>query len=72
MPREVICWVITLNRLYLTHWNIGSVGLDRDLQKAFRYQSERDAEFVARKVSGEVHRCRIGRNGLEVMRDELH
>ena len=68
----MIYWVITLNRLYLTQWSIGSVGLDRDLQKAFRYQNEKDAAFVARKVAGEVLRCRMGRNGLEVIRDELH
>ena len=71
MP-QMICWVVTLNRLYLTQWQLGSVKMDRELQRAFRYQTERDARFVAGKVGGEVLRCRNGRNGLEVIRDELH
>ena len=63
----MIFWIVTMNSLYLTQWNIGCVALDRELQKAFRYQSERDAEFVAKKVGGEVLKCRMGRNGLEVI-----
>ena len=66
---QLICWVITLNRLYLIEWSIGSVRMDRDLQKAFRYQSERDAAFVAKKVCGEVVKCRISAKGLEVIRE---
>ena len=50
----MIFWVVMLNRLYLTQWNINGVALDRDLQRAFRYQNERDAAFVAKKVGGEV------------------
>ena len=66
---QLICWVITLNRLYLIEWSIGSIRMDRDLQKAFRYQSERDAAFVAKKVCGEVVKCRISDKGLEVIRE---
>ncbi len=65
----MIFWVVMLNRLYLTQWNINGVALDRDLQRAFRYQNERDAAFVAKKVGGEVMKCRMGRRGLEVIRE---
>ena len=67
--QQLICWVVTLNRLYLIEWGQGFLRMDLDLQKAFRYQSERDAAFVAKKVGGEVVKCRNGRNGLEVIRD---
>ena len=67
--QELICWVVMLNRLYLTQWNINGVALDRDLQRAFRYQNERDAAFVAKKVGGEVMKCRMGPRGLEVIRE---
>lgn len=65
----MIFWVVMLNRLYLTQWNINGVALDRDLQRAFRYQNERDAAFVAKKVGGEAMKCRMGRRGLEVIRE---
>lgn len=65
----MIFWVVMLNRLYLTQWNINGVALDRDLQRAFRYQNERDAAFVAKKVGGEVMKCRMGPRGLEVIRE---
>lgn len=65
----MIFWVVMLNRLYLTQWNINGVALDRDLQRAFRYQNERDAAFVAKKVGGEVMKCRMGQRGLEVIRE---
>jgi len=63
------CWVVVLSRMYLTEWSLGNIRMDRDLQKAFRYQTERDALFVAKKVCGEVVKCLIGRNGLEVIRE---
>ena len=67
--QQLICWVVTVNRLYLIEWGQGFLRMDRDLQKAFRYQSERDAAFVAKKVAGEVVKCRNGAKGLEVIRE---
>ena len=67
--QQLICWVVTLNRLYLIEWGQGFLRMDSDLQNAFRYQNERDAAFVAKKVCGAVLKCRIGRNGLEVIRE---
>lgn len=61
-------YVVTLNRLYLTQWSIGSISLDRDLQRAFKYLTLRDAEFVAKKVGGEVLTCRNARGRTEVIR----
>ena len=69
MSRNMICWVVMLNRLYLLEWNAGGVKMDLDLQKAFRFLSERDAAFVAKKICGEVVKCRIGKNGLEMIRE---
>lgn len=69
MPRIMICWVVRLNRLYLLEWNVGGVKMDRDLQRAFRYQSERDAAFVAKKICGEVVKCQVRDKGLEVIRE---
>ena len=66
--RELFYWVVRLNKLYLTSWDIKGVSADSDLQKAFRYQNERDATFVAGKVKGEVVKCRMNRRGLEVVR----
>jgi len=66
--QQLTCWVVRVNRLYLIEWSLGSVRMDRDLQRAFRYQNQRDAEFVAKKVGGEAVTCRIGSNGLEVVR----
>ena len=65
----MIFWVVMLNTLYLTQWNINGVALERDLQRAFRYQNERDAAFVAKKGGGEVMKCRMGPRGLEVIRE---
>lgn len=65
--RDAVCWVVETNRLYLISWGRGTIRMDCDLQKAFRYQSERDAEFVAKKVCGDVVQCRIGKDGLEVI-----
>ena len=45
----MIFWVVMLNRLYLTQWNINGVALDRDLQRAFRYQNERMRRLLQRK-----------------------
>ena len=67
--QQLICWVVTMNRLYLIEWGQGFLRMDSDLQNAFRYQNERDAAFVAKKVCGVVLKCRIGRNGLEVIRE---
>ena len=67
--QELICWVVTLNRLYLIEWGQGFLRMDSDLQKAFRYQSERDAVFVAKKFCGEAVKCRISSKGLEVIRE---
>lgn len=67
--QQLICWVVTVNRLYLIEWGQGFLRMDSDLQKAFRYQTERDALFVAKKICGEVVKCRIGAKGLEVIRE---
>lgn len=67
--QQLICWVVTMNRLYLIEWGQGFLRMDNDLQKAFRYQSERDAAFVAKKICGEAVKCRIGSKGLEVVRE---
>lgn len=69
MPRIMICWVVRLNRLYLLEWNAGGVKMDLDLQKAFRFLSERDAAFVAKKICGEVVKCQVSDKGLEVIRE---
>lgn len=65
--QDPVCWVVETNRLYLISWGKGTIRMDCDLQKAFRYQSERDAAFVAKKVCGDVVQCRIGKEGLEVI-----
>ena len=63
-----LIWVVTMNRLFLIEWGHGFLRMDSDLQKACRYQSERDAAFVAKKICGEIVKCRNGKNGLEMIR----
>ena len=51
-------WVVKSGREYYQFTGAGRVYYTKDIQKANRFMSEKSAEFVAKRLGGEVIGCR--------------
>ena len=52
-----MCWVVRKGSLFYRSMGSGVVNYTNDLQEANRFDNEKDAGFIARKLGGKVSRC---------------